>query len=227
MIAIGNINASKVYLGGTEVGKIYLGSTQVWGGSSPTPPTPVLPYDAEIEYLERDSAAYIDTGIEVKGTLQFEAKMKTVVGSYGYFGGYLPNQSSSANRYYLLKNAATGKEDFGYGAAGVGSFTAVTAIRTMSYKGTTFMIDSSSYTVARKTFSFNKNFRIFTVQDYGSAAAGTRVYYFKIWDGDTLVRDYIPVRVGQVGYLYDKVGGRLYGNANSTGAFILGNDVTN
>ena len=39
-------------------------------------------------------------------------------------------------------------------------------------------------------------------------------------------RNLIPVRKGTVGYLYDKVSGQLFGNANSTGAFTLGPDVT-
>jgi hypothetical protein len=38
-----------------------------------------------------------------------------------------------------------------------------------------------------------------------------------------VVRDFIPVRVGNVGYLYDKVSKKLFGNAG-TGSFILGPD---
>ncbi len=38
-----------------------------------------------------------------------------------------------------------------------------------------------------------------------------------------IVFDAIPVRVGQVGYMYDKVSGNLLGNAGS-GSFVLGND---
>ena len=39
----------------------------------------------------------------------------------------------------------------------------------------------------------------------------------------TLVRSYVPVRVGSVGYLFDRVSGQLFGNAG-TGAFTLGPD---
>ena len=39
------------------------------------------------------------------------------------------------------------------------------------------------------------------------------------------VRDFIPVRVGDVGYMYDRVSGDLFGNAG-TGAFIIGPDKT-
>jgi len=36
--------------------------------------------------------------------------------------------------------------------------------------------------------------------------------------------DLIPVRVGQVGYMYDKISNKLFGNSG-TGSFILGPDL--
>ena len=54
-----------------------------------------------------------------------------------------------------------------------------------------------------------------------------RLRNIKIYDGDsTLVFDGIPVRKKGVGYIYDKVTEQLFGNANSTGDFTLGPDVT-
>jgi hypothetical protein len=44
-----------------------------------------------------------------------------------------------------------------------------------------------------------------------------------MFDNDILVRDFIPVRVGTTGYMYDKVSGQLFGNSG-TGEFILGAD---
>ena len=38
-------------------------------------------------------------------------------------------------------------------------------------------------------------------------------------------REFIPVRKGNVGYLFDKLSGKLYGNASSSGALLYGNDV--
>ena len=51
------------------------------------------------------------------------------------------------------------------------------------------------------------------------------MYGFKVIrksDG-TVIADYIPVRKGTVGYLYDRVSGKLFGNAG-TGDFVLGPD---
>lgn len=51
-----------------------------------------------------------------------------------------------------------------------------------------------------------------------------KLYSFKLYDAGELVRDYIPVRFGTTGYLYDKVSGKLFGN-QGTEEFILGPDV--
>jgi hypothetical protein len=46
-----------------------------------------------------------------------------------------------------------------------------------------------------------------------------------MWDADdNLMADFIPVRVGDVGYMYDRVSGQLFGNAG-TGEFVLGTDL--
>jgi hypothetical protein len=55
---------------------------------------------------------------------------------------------------------------------------------------------------------------------------GTKRYFkkFKLLDSKNIPKlDLIPVRVGNVGYMYDKVSGKLFGNVG-TGSFILGPD---
>jgi len=51
-----------------------------------------------------------------------------------------------------------------------------------------------------------------------------RFYKMRIWDGTTLVRDFVPCRIGTTGYLYDRVSQTLFGNIG-TGEFVLGPDV--
>ena len=46
----------------------------------------------------------------------------------------------------------------------------------------------------------------------------------KITIGNNIKYDLLPVRVGQTGFMYDKISGQLFGNSGS-GNFILGNDV--
>lgn len=50
-----------------------------------------------------------------------------------------------------------------------------------------------------------------------------KIYYFKFVENNITKLDLIPVRIGQVGYLFDRVSGSLFGN-NGTGTFIIGPD---
>jgi hypothetical protein len=58
---------------------------------------------------------------------------------------------------------------------------------------------------------------------YPSRASMT-VYSFKVYNSNTLIRDFIPVRIGNTGYMFDKITGKMYGNAG-TGSFTLGPDL--
>lgn len=53
---------------------------------------------------------------------------------------------------------------------------------------------------------------------------GARIYWFKVYLFNELMLDMIPVRVGNVGYMYDRISGRLFGNSG-TGEFVLGSDI--
>jgi hypothetical protein len=88
-------------------------------------------------------------------------------------------------------------------------------------------MNGTTISASEATFSTQFDFYLFCFNAYGSAtlrANGMRFKRGKIWSNGTLVRDYVPVKRNGVGYLYDKVSGTLFGNANDTGAFILGND---
>ena len=80
-------------------------------------------------------------------------------------------------------------------------------------------VNDTDFTSERTLFLFATHN---TNDEYASSSM--RVYACKIWQNDVLVRDFIPVRKGQVGYMFDKVSGELFGNLG-TGDFILGNDV--
>lgn len=52
-----------------------------------------------------------------------------------------------------------------------------------------------------------------------------RLSYLKIYENDVLVRDYVPVSLNGVGYMYDRINDQLYGNEGS-GDFILGPEIS-
>lgn len=186
-----------------------------------------LPYDAELEYLESTGTQWIDTGVafsDSSRTYKWDITAQSVnksSGNYKWFCGYFSGYPHCCGTYNDTTDASrafypTGK----YYANGVEISPPIAAT-------------DKKYDVVENIYSVNglgvsDTLTIFTRRDtrYGtvSASGPLRVYACKLYDNGTLVRDFIPVRKGTVGYLYDRVSKRLFGNAG-TGDFVLGPDV--
>ena len=188
-----------------------------------------LPYDAEVEYLESTGTQWIDTGILGSNTLSFQLTTKAqVVASNSFCGCVGSNGASEMQRligassggvaYYVLQRGE-------YSIYGRNRIVADDNWHTYKLSSTEAVIDSD--TKSSGTISdCNRTFLLFAAVT--AAGVVTRgkccISACKIYVNGVLVRDYIPVRVGQVGYLYDRVSGTLFGNAG-TGAFSYGNDL--
>lgn len=177
-------------------------------------------YDYEVEYLESGGECYISIGIFINGTLEYAAKFTYTAKNTSYFGGRIARNNGA----YLIKNENNSTDSFGYGNISPYTFSFPSnGIVESSYVGTTFKISNRTINVPRQTFNTNIEFWLFGANNYSLTSAGTRIYYFKLWNAGNLVRDLIPVVKDNVGYMYDKVSGQLFGNAG-TGDFILGPD---
>ena len=230
---IGEDNIS-LRLGSDEVTKAYLGSELVY------------PYDAQIEYLETTGTQYIDTGVALTGrnieiTLvaqwtgsdvsQFEsflAFMDNILvtprcGIHKYNGNWMFGTNATnkpifpvdgnIHKFFLTGNASADKESL--------------------YIDNVFVTqgDTTSEGLFGNTITFflgcrNRNGSV----DNPSSA---KFYSLNIKKFDNAEHtevlseyNYIPVRIGQVGYMYDTISGQLFGN-DGTGAFTLGADVDN
>ena len=187
---------------------------RVYGGSKK------LPYDAEIEYLESSGNQYIDTGVVLDATMTvrvlydyiqtgfvFGARKSLYV---GYSGVTNESEGYYCIRYgnkvlYQLKTIPPGINDVVISPTGVvlnGKTVSVATYGNMFFSGHCFL---------------------FTINNGGSPFLGefafNRIRRFSIEN----IIDLIPVRVGNIGYMYDKVSKQLFGNAG-TGEFILGPD---
>ena len=196
------------------------------------------PYDAEVEYIESDGYAHINTGIKIASNIQFDFSLYIgqPQGNKWFFGGRI--SSSAGNMMCQLDITEYKRYDWRYGDLTLASSANNTLVygthrihNTSDARSLVIANPNTTYTLTRtaSTFSTNVDFMLFTVKLSENAvpATGTlgmKFYSGKMWRGGTLVRDFIPVRVGQVGYLYDKVSKTLFGNANNTGAFLIGND---
>lgn len=181
----------------------------------------------EIEYLEGTGTQYIDTGIinvaSVIITMEEAIEGKNCLcGSEATSYRFKWGTSGSNNIYY------------GYGNSNIDDdITPTLADKYLFHMesknqyvkdASGNVVISSKETLSRFSTSPIYLFRLKSGSSFVAMTGTIRIYYCKIWKNSALVRDYIPVRVGSTGYLYDRVSGQLFGNAG-TGKFILGPDV--
>ena len=188
-----------------------------------------LPYDAEVEYLESSGTQYIDTNTiddPVNNIAQITFSIPTstratmnLFGSSGSRFNYVSARWGS-NRYNLGPSSSTTPVlPISVGDIHVGTYTLIN-------NELTYTLDGESAVYSSSLVYDDLPLAIFYI--YGRPDAVPfigRVYGFKVIrksDG-TVIADYIPVRKGTVGYLYDRVSGKLFGNAG-TGDFVLGPD---
>lgn len=179
------------------------------------------PYTHKIEYLQSSGTQYIDTGIAPDDNTHF--KVDVAISNSGdiQFGCYY-NQ-----RFHLGKYS--GKFHFGIGGQYLNTITQDTSRHIFEIDSNgTGTIDGTDYSVGSGytgTTLSTRNIYLFARNDGtpGKFVIGN-LYSVQISQGGVLVRDMYPVRVGQVGYMYDKISKRLFGNSG-TGTFTLGPDI--
>lgn len=186
-----------------------------------------LPYDKQVEYLESTGTQYISLGrvfttndiIEfdfqfpsvqsavVFGTRKSGSAEKLVVGSgtsgtkiYAALGSKANTNIADfdTNRHHVKIDLSTGLVYIDNDTNGVGCGTYVET----TYIPLLFGLGGSSV----------------------SLLSSARIFNFEASANNVKLLDLIPVRIGQVGYMYNKANGDLLGNDGSD-SFILGNDV--
>ena len=186
----------------------------------------ILPYDAEVEWLGGQASGQQYVQIDYIPTRDFviDFKFEIITGLAQWSAvGYWSGGSTSAGNYL---------------ATGVGINGDI--FRTVVYSGTdsaefkipTSRIVEGSFDIASTTVNGVTKINANVVGSHGTVPSRIIVkgkfYYTRIRDGLIFI-DLIPVRVGPrencVGYLYDRVSGRLFGNAG-TGEFLIGPDKT-
>lgn len=196
-------------------------------------PIPVLPYDAEVEYLRNTGLTqFIDTGI-VGGeglrivteiTPQQSARDKWAIGSW-----------NTNARIYVVYQYPDGKWGGGYGNyfSGTANMSIGTKVELdVEYTSSQQIIKVNGTTVSTFAKSSNLGAITNTIYMFGlnDNKAATSAFLVdigrtQIYMNGSLVRNFIPVRKDGVGYMYDTVSGELFGNSG-TGTFTYGNDVT-
>lgn len=190
-----------------------------------------------VEYLESDSTAYIDTGVSgANNNLKIEMGFSySKFTAYGYFFSNYESETANVTRFCLNGT------DTSWGLAYINTKSQYGAIYTSNFTKNnfhTFVLTKTSVSIDGNTTTNNnppvgtantKNIILFN-RGSGSYAEkrdiGMRCYYFRIYDNDVLVRDFIPVLDNAgIPALYDKVNGGIYYN-QGTGDFTYGHTIT-
>lgn len=199
-------------------------SIQTGGGGS------TLPYDAEVEYLESTGTQYINTGVYPSTSLTFEMEFTlvngfTLGGTSFLFGEYTDDCIYSVAVPSLNAIRVPSRTGFENATTSLN----YTSSHTLSYTpGSIYMDGTKIGTQARTISSTGVPIRLYgrnsNVDANKTVTSKMRIHRVLMSKDGSVIQSLAPVRVGQVGYMYDKVSGQLLGNAG-TGSFILGNDI--
>jgi hypothetical protein len=189
------------------------------------------PYDAEIEYLESTGTQYIDTGIRGNSVSKIKLTASGSIKNAAWLG--CGTSFLSSDRLLVCTNPVTDNPPMTvtcrmdgtivYTRANCESITDIEANienQTITVNGEVTSVAFSGGITDRVIYLFAANY------EHPMLTSGNnRIYSAKFYNiGGILTFDAIPVRVGDIGYMYDKVSGKLFGN-EGTGAFIIGDDV--
>ena len=228
MIDISNNNIADALVGSVPIKKVCVGNDVVWEKSSP-----VLPYDAQVEYLQSTGTQYIQLPLNVPAGSYFEVEFDVIIDSVyastsNTLFGANPWRQCQVN-YYSKSTTTVSFASYLGNSTGNGGFGTKLGEKTHVIFSTTH---THSYTenedltnrlVSRPLSSAITAFRIFRGYRYSNEYPA-KIPNFKIKVGDNIVYDLIAVRKDNIGYMYDKISGELHGNAG-TNDFLYGNDV--
>ncbi|MBO7483572.1 MAG: hypothetical protein J6T55_00395, partial [Alphaproteobacteria bacterium] len=192
----------------------------------------------EVEYLESTGTQYIDTGINTTSNIGFDVAFKwdTFNTVNSRFLGVIKQVGST----YLRHHSTDSGTSFSYHASDTITLIqgpATTGFHSFSYNSITkkFNFDGTEITAqAPTTFDIGLDFWFFgrnsnteSLKNYASV----KIYYCKIYDGNTLVRDFIPVIApfkpkGKQNCMFDRVTKKLFCNKGSGADFKIPGDIT-
>ena len=191
-----------------------------------------LPYDAEVEWIQGVPGYRINCDVEVNNNGYSIVSRVLIPSSSGFVDIFDKTtlEGGTQNLWYLTLannnrmnfNVNTTYKDFS-----VNGSIRNTLVDVNVFSNTVLLRRNN--TSASQPISTPRTgkgtIRLFNVRR--DRADGGRMYYFRLQAPDgSIIRDMIPVRKGNIGYMYDKVSGRIFGNVYTTGYAIIGPDKT-
>ena len=183
----------------------------------------------ELEYIEGNGEQWINTGVLQSSDIGVSVKYAFMgLGNYKYiFGSFSPH-------YYLGINSSGTYMVASYGPSSGSSIMSISVNDVVIGQPYEFNINYYNSGIAEfvgirsaelpsRSFSSDISMRLFTAANNGVSPSQSRIYYMRITNGTSLVRNFIPARQDSTGTLgmYDTVTHTFYAN-DGTGTFIAG-----
>ena len=196
----------------------------------------VYPVRTFIEYLQSTGTQYINLLLKPSEFDKFELDCQVtqyltgMAGNFNVLIGMRNNHQQPALRLYT-PNSNLNTLQFNYGDNyKAGSCSGNLSNRnTITFTRNSISINNSSTNLQSQTYD-GTSYPIYLFnQREGTSGAGNyysamKVWGLKMYNQNILIRDFIPVRLGNIGALYDKIQNKIYLNSGS-GNFTLGPDI--
>lgn len=205
---------SKIFLGDTPISKVFLWDTQV------------RPAYQQVEYIQSSWTQYIDTWLAPSNNtkVQFKLSNYSINSSIQYVFGstskwwnkmfwllWTTSWSGDTRNWHLLY----GTSEYKLSSGNIGNWWT----HTWELSSNWFYVDWTRIRTVSWTFTWTLNMTIFAWNINGIIGANERgsfkLYYFKVYESWTLVRDFIPCyrKSDSVIWLYDRVNNSFYTNS--------------
>lgn len=233
-----DLSILEIMKGDVPVQKVMKGDSLVWNR---------IPYDSKVQYLEglaKTNASYACflfrydvkdyTGFQV--TMRYSKKEKSmnsgVVGCSGFSVSAQLNGSSLYKDDLYFTPSSYDKDNNAYANSNI--TYSINYLNDRKFRKNSTVVGSITDILSLASeqhyvgIFFSTNNGVFPTKgtgNYGTNYFTGAIYSFTITEYDQVVHDFIPVRIGSLGYMYDNISGKLLGNVG-TGSFTLGPDVT-
>ena len=180
-------------------------------------------YDSEVEYIESNGTQYINCGIYPKGTDIIRCRVSIVdnaTSSFAFSAGY-----NLSNRKYSL-NVGGGFINYGNGYVTLNPTLEADTIYDITFGNNEITYNGNTKSLSSTITDFECGKVLTLFGESTSFRSKIRLYSFSLEDANGVKKlDMLPVRIGNRGYLYDKVSGELFCNNATNDTFAIGNDV--
>lgn len=216
---------TKITVGDTIINRVFQGDEQIYSA---------YPYKRKLNYIQSTAEQYINTLYKNQSNSRYELKINPVAfcdKHYDHCDGQWSGIMGGRLRYFTSDAFDLGYQTDGYFYRDVGGSCATHTYPLILGMDYIISVDKTKGIFNGDTVYINQNpaqglynIYLFCLDEDNGAREFSQIklYYFKIYEGDTLIHDFIPVLdKNNVPCLYDNVGEQFYYNQGA-GQFLYG-----